>query len=209
MLDQYHQPPRSAQHAQGLVVEPRLRQEGWGQFLQLCQCIVQVASRQFLGAYLQYEARWRVGICIACCVLRVACFRLPASCFRIQPGILHPLSLFGIRLCHLPGEVAHTTEVGRPLCHADSASRVEQVEGVGAAQDVVVGGGDQTRIQTTACLGLVQVVHLGQPLHIGQLEGIAAVLNLRSQEDIAVGVGAVPIDLPDRAHVLQEHHDSL
>ncbi len=78
-----------------------------------------------------------------------------------------------------------------------------------AAQDIVVGRNDQAPLHASLCLGLVQAVHLVQALDVGQLKVIDAVLHLGPPVDVAVGVRAVPVDVPHGPHLLQVHDDAL
>ena len=68
---------------------------------------------------------------------------------------------------------------------------------------------DQPGVQATTRFGLVQIVHLPQVLYIGQFKVVAAVLDLGLEQDIAVGVDAIPVNLPHRSVVLQEHYDAF
>ena len=70
-------------------------------------------------------------------------------------------------------------------------------------------GDDEPRGDGGLGLGLEEVVHLAQPLDVRDLEVILAVVDFGLKEDIAVGVDAVPVDVPHAAHALEEHDDAL
>ncbi len=72
-----------------------------------------------------------------------------------------------------------------------------------------MGGGHQVGDQRVLCLGLEEIVHLLQPLDVGVVEVVLAVLDLLRQQHLAVGALTVPINLPDAAHPLQVHDDAL
>ena len=110
---------------------------------------------------------------------------------------------------HLPCQIAHPGEEIRALGDADGAAGIQQVEGVRAAQHVIVRRDDQPVRQAVFRLRLEQVVHRLQARHIGDLEIVFAVLDLRQPQHVAVGAAAVPVDLPDLVDALQVHHDAF
>ncbi len=80
---------------------------------------------------------------------------------------------------------------------------------MGAAQHVVVGGDHQAVGQAGFGFFFVEVIQARQPLYIGHFEVINAVLDFLAQEHVAVGVAAVPIDIPDGIDTLHVHGDTF
>ncbi len=119
------------------------------------------------------------------------------------------LALGGIRDRYLAREIAHAGEVVRALGNADGAARVEQVESVRATQHVVVRRYHQPVCQSVLRLGLEQVVHLPEAPHVGDLEIVDAVLDLRPPQQVTVGAPSIPVDLPHLTHALEIHDDAL
>ena len=66
---------------------------------------------------------------------------------------------------------------------------------------------DQTRRERRAGLGLVQLVHLPQPIHPRHLEVIGAVLAFVLQEDVPVIHFVHPADVLEVRDFLQRHED--
>ena len=80
---------------------------------------------------------------------------------------------------------------------------------MGAAQHVVVGGDHQAIGQTGFGFFFVEVIQTRQPLYIGYFEVIDAMLDFLAQEHVAVGVAAVPINVPDGVDALYVHGDTF
>ncbi len=80
---------------------------------------------------------------------------------------------------------------------------------MGAAQHVVVGRNHQAVGQAGFGFFFVEVIQARQPLYIGYFEVINAMLNFLAQEHVAVGVAAVPINVPDGVDALHVHGDTF
>ena len=212
LLDQGHQPPGRAGDGQRAVVQPGLLQEPAEEILELLDAVDHVRWGQLLGPQLQEQGLGRgdrdrgFGLRLGHASLAVA-----RACVQavLQPGELQALALLHVELRHLTGLAAHVREELGPLGHADGAPGVQDVEGVALAQDVVVGGGHQPSFDAGLGLGLVELVELLLPLHVGQLEVVDAVLDLLLPVDLAVGVDAVEVDGPDLVLALEVHGDAL
>ena len=220
LLHMHHQPPRRARRPHCAVGQTRLVQQLRRGRLQLSNGRHHVVHRQLLAADLQHQIRLR-AVALAVAGLRPSHVRPAPALAGLRPShalavagllqerILHPHPLLGVQVRHQPRQIAHAAKVVGALGDADRAARVQQVEGLRATQDVVVGRDDQAGGDGALALRLVQVVHLLEALHIGQLEVVLAILDLLLQVDVAVAALAVPGDLPDLAHPLQEHGDAL
>ena len=119
------------------------------------------------------------------------------------------LPLLHIRDGDLPRQVAHASEERGALGDADGAARIQQVEGVRTAQDIVVRRDHQLVRQTALGLRLEQIVHQLEAADIGDLEIVFAVLDLGLLQHVAIRAAAIPVDLPDLVHALQVHHDAF
>ena len=119
------------------------------------------------------------------------------------------LALLDVRLGDLPGEIAHASEVSRALGDAYGAARIEQVERVRAAQDVVVSRNHQPVRQRVLRLGLEKVVHQLEAVHVRDLEVVGAVLDLGLSQQIAIGASPIPVNVPHLLDVLEVHDDAF
>ncbi len=208
-LDVDRQPSWGARHPYRAVLQSRFGQEFGCLLPQLLDSRRQIGGGQFLRPYFQQQVLGSFSGSFSLFSLPL----WPGGIFyhprALQAGEAHLLPLGDIGLSHLPGQVAHAGEVVRPLGHPDRPSGVQQVESVGAAEDIVVGGNNQAAGQGAASFGLVHLEKPGQGLHVGLLEGIGAVLDLLGQQDVAVAQPRPPVNLPHAAHALQEHDDAL
>ena len=70
-------------------------------------------------------------------------------------------------------------------------------------------GMTRPRPDTGGGLGLIDLEHLLEPLHVRHLEVVDAVLHLRLPVELAEGVHAVDVDVPHLRLVLQVHDDAV
>ena len=199
--------PRRAADGNALVPQPGLGQSGVRCFLQLGNAIAQVAGGQFLDANLQQQVSGGLGDGRWCGHRRP----LTAQGQHVvrQERKLQPPPLLHVGFGHRAGHVPHAAEVVGPLGDPHRPAGVQDVESVGALEDVVVGGDNQPALDGCPALRLVQVVHQLHPLHVSHVEGVFAVLDFGRLQHVAVAVPVIPPQVPHFLHILQEHGDAL
>jgi len=135
-------------------------------FLELGEGILQVGSREFLGANFQQE-----GLRFFSNFHRLG-NRIPDTCCTgfatglLQPGKFLRLPLRQEGFGSPPGEIPHSPKECLPLGDANCTARIQHVKGVGAFQNVIVGRQHQPLCQGNFRFGFEKLVHLAQPLHI-------------------------------------------
>ncbi len=207
-IDKDHQAARRAHDTHLAVLQAQLVQQGGEALAQLLHGGIQVGGGQLFDADLQQDGHWPAGSHGG-----QACGggpRLAAGlCGLIQPGVFQALALGHVGLGHAPGKLADAAEESGAFSHADGAACIQNVEGVRALEHIIVGGQHQVLIQAGGGLGLVQVVHGAQALHVCNLKVILAVLLLTLQVHIALRQGRAPLDLAEAVDVLQGDGDAI
>jgi hypothetical protein len=128
---------------------------------------------------------------------------------RLEEGITETFALLDVGFGDAAGEFTHAAEEGLTFGHADGAARVEDVEGVRAFEDVVVGRQDEAALQAGAGFGVEEVVHLAQARDVGNFKVVFAVLVLFGAADFAVGHARAPGFVPDGFGVVEGDEDAL
>jgi len=167
--------------------------------------------RQLLAANLQHEQ------------IRGSRFQVPGSRGRtlfpgpwplapgpfLGQGILQPLPLLHVSRRDPVGHTAHAAEVGRALGDADGPPRVQHIEQLRTLQVVVVGRGDEAGVEAAVGLALIGVVDRLQRVHVGHVEVVVAVLDLRLQQRVAITHARAVVHLPHTVLPLQRQGDAV
>ncbi len=126
-------------------------------------------------------------------------------CVVLQPGEFLLLALLDVEFGDGARLVAHDGKEFGAFGDADGPARIEQVEGVALAQHKVVRGDDQAAGDAGLGFSLIDLEELLEPLDVGQLEVVDAVLDFGHAVDVAqsCALSSTAID-PDLALVLQD-----
>ena len=70
-----------------------------------------------------------------------------------------------------------------------------------------MGGDDQAVRQAAFGFAFVKIIGGNQPLDIGNVKIIFAMFNFLTLKDIAIGLAAISVNIPDALDLLEEHGD--
>ena len=122
---------------------------------------------------------------------------------------LQPRPLFDKGLRYLTGHVAHSGKVFGPLRYPDGTARVKDIEGVVAFEHKVVGGEDETEVNTTLRFCFEKAEQFRLHLDIGIIQVVPAVFVFGDAVHFAVrDPGGVEYVLKV-IHSLEKHGDTL
>src|SRR5579859_2655993 len=118
-----------------------------------------------------------------------------------------------IGLSHAACERAHPQDVALAFRHGDGAARVQEVEGMGGLQHLLVGRQRQPLLQEARAFGFADVEPLEEFCSVGLLEVVPGLLHLVLVVDVAVGDLALravgPGELVHILYTLQVHGQAL
>src|SRR5262245_10188387 len=134
----------------------------------------------------------------------------------------HPISISSSRsiVSHVSpgdahGELPHAKDIGRALGHADTAARVENVEGVRALQAVLERGPHQSRGEQPVREAVILVEQVAvqrrkfRRRHVDLAERVLRLLDFLLQPHLAVLDAAAPLQVVHVVDPLQEHGNAL
>ncbi len=204
-FDHHRQPARRTDHLQPLAAQPQIGQKFGHGLVEVGQRGGHIVRGQFLGADFQHKCG-RLGNVDGRCFSFGRCGALGHV---FEQGEAQLLALGDEGFGHAVRHTAHAAKVGGAFGHADSPTGIEDVERVRTFEHVIVSRHYQPGFQAAFALGFVKIVGGFQRVNIGHVKVVFAVFNFLAQQNVAVSLAAVPIDVPHALDALQIHGDAL
>jgi len=114
-----------------------------------------------------------------------------------KQGKSHTFTLTDVSFGGDSGQIPDPADVAGPLSHADGPAGIQEVEGVGTFQAVIVSGQDQIPFRRPDGLGLIGVEQFSQHVHIGDFKVVGREFNLSPVMNIPVLDLLVPLQIID------------